>query len=490
MGRPMLEKIIGRAMTDEEKLIAGIVMTFAFMLLEGWFAIVAGSLAMLGDAAHMLSDAAAFAVSLAALKIARRGPTMRHTYGLARLEVVGALASTLALWAVTAGLVIEAVRRIKAYFAGDAEPVDGKLMVILGCFGVTTNICMERILGAHSHGIGGGKCEHEHDHGGHHDEEAGHGGHGDHGHGGHHNPLHGDALGAHRGGDHKAHGHEAHGHAAEAHGHDAGHDGCCGGDHGSNGDHASGHDHEAHGHKPHGHAEKAHDHDAPAHKPHASEEHGHDAGHAHSAHAHEEAKDDHGGHDHAKTPLGSKRGYSAIATDHGPPKTAKRSLNIDAAYLHVLGDLLQNLGVILAGAVIWAKPTWQVADPLVTLFFAGIVVKTTFGFVGQTVNILLEGAPANVDVTGLRTALRDVDGVGDVHDIHVWELTADKPVMSCHVLLKEGALLDEVLMRCQDVCADGFEIDHATIQVQSGRCRARTCCAEPTQGRPREDSLC
>ena len=89
----LVERLVGRPLTDEEKLTAGVVLTLTFMVFEGAFAIVAGSLAMLGDAAHMLSDAASFAVSLAALRVAKRGPTMRHTYGLARVEVVGALAS-------------------------------------------------------------------------------------------------------------------------------------------------------------------------------------------------------------------------------------------------------------------------------------------------------------------------------------------------------------------------------------------------------------
>ena len=513
----LVERLVGRPLTDEEKLTAGIVFTLTFMVFEGAFAIVAGSLAMLGDAAHMLSDAASFAVSLAALRVARRGPTMRHTYGLARVEVVGALASTLALWAVTGGLVYEAFCRIHAYFNGNAKPVDGKLMVILGCFGVLTNVAMERILGAHSHGFGG------HDHGHGHGHGHGHDGHDDHAccdgdHG--HNPLHGDALASYRGAsghDHEAHGHKAHGHDA-AHGHDSGHDhgDCCDEDHGHEAHGHEEHDHAEHGHKghdhdccdeDHGHSEhsheshghKGHDHDCcDEDHGHKEESHGHGSSHDHgSAHAHEESKDGHDiEHGHtAKTPLhSSKKGYSAIPTQT-PPKTKKRQLNIDAAYLHVLGDLLQNLGVILAGAVIWWRPTWQVADPLVTLFFALIVVRTTMGFMGKAVNILLEGAPANVDIGSLKKGLESVEGVGDVHDIHVWELTADRPAMSCHVVLSPGATHDEVLMRCQDVCADDFDIDHATIQVQASHCRARTCCSQEHMspdmgGRPREDSLC
>ena len=324
-------------------------------------------------------------------------------------------------------------------------------------------------------------CVHGHDHGHGHGHGHGHDGHDDHAccdgdHG--HNPLHGDALASYRGAsghDHEAHGHKAHGHDA-AHGHGSGHDhgDCCD---------------EDHGHSDHGHKEESHGHGS---------SHGHDAAHDHgSARAHEESKHDieHGHSDH-RTPLrGSKKGYSAIPTQTPPPKTKKRQMNIDAAYLHVLGDLLQNLGVILAGAVIWWRPTWQVADPLVTLFFALIVVRTTMGFMGKAVNILLEGAPANVDIGSLKKGLESVEGVGDVHDIHVWELTADRPAMSCHVVLSPGATHDEVLMRCQDVCADDFDIDHATIQVQASHCRARTCCSQEHMspdmgGRPREDSLC
>ena len=96
-------------------------------------------------------------------------------YGLARVEVLGALASTLGLWLVTGVLVSESVRRIRAFSSGDAPPVDGKLMVLLGVFGLLTNLALERVLGAHSHGIGGHDCGHGHDHG--HAHGGGHDGH-------------------------------------------------------------------------------------------------------------------------------------------------------------------------------------------------------------------------------------------------------------------------------------------------------------------------
>ena len=186
-------------------------------------------------------------------------------------------------------------------------------------------------------------------------------------------------------------------------------------------------------------------------------------------------------------------------TAHGRPHpytTTLTSFLVVSTLIETFFFLLAGVVcVILAGAVIWWRPTWQVADPLVTLFFALIVVRTTMGFMGKAVNILLEGAPANVDIVSLKKGLESVEGVGDVHDIHVWELTADRPAMSCHVVLSPGATHDEVLMRCQDVCADDFDIDHATIQVQASHCRARTCCSQEHMspdmgGRSREDSIC
>jgi len=480
----IVTRIVGRPLTDKEKLAAGMAFTFCFMIVEACFAIVAGSLAMLGDAAHMLTDAASFAVSLAALRVAERGPTAAHTYGLARVEVLGALASTLGLWLVTGVLVSESVRRIRAFSSGDAPPVDGKLMVLLGVFGLLTNLALERVLGAHSHGIGGHDCGHGHDHG--HAHGGGHDGHDGHDCCEEHNPMHdeGHSHAAHAAHEHESHGHASHDHAkAEVsdHSHSSpDHDeSCCDGDHAHEkdvggdielGDHA----HSAHGHAATagGHAHSASKDGGHSHAAHAST----DGGHGHSAHAHARAPS-------AKTPLAAAGGtsYSAVPRDeHAAPPAPKRQINIDAAYLHVLGDLLQNLGVVVAGIIIWARPDWQVVDPLVTLVFSGIVLYTTVGLIKRTGHILLEGVPDSIDVLALQDALRGLDGVADVHDVHVWELTADKPAMSCHVILAPGAGHDGVLAAAQETAAK-HGVDHATIQVQGpGVCLANTCCSTST----------
>jgi cation diffusion facilitator family transporter len=141
-----------REFTAKEKLWIGMGMTFGFMLVEAIGGFYARSLAMLGDAAHMLTDAASFGVSLAAIYLSERGPTKNYTFGLARVEVLAALASTMGIWLVTGALVWEAVLRIDEFYAGTAAPVDGKLMVVLGLFGVSMNVLLERVLGGHHPG--------------------------------------------------------------------------------------------------------------------------------------------------------------------------------------------------------------------------------------------------------------------------------------------------------------------------------------------------
>ena len=154
-----------REFTAKEKLWIGMGMTFGFMLVEAIGGFYARSLAMLGDAAHMLTDAASFGVSLAAIYLSERGPTKNYTFGLARVEVLAALASTMGIWLVTGALVWEAVLRIDEFYAGTAAPVDGRLMVVLGLFGVSMNVVLERVLGGHHHGGFGHDHGHGHAHG-------------------------------------------------------------------------------------------------------------------------------------------------------------------------------------------------------------------------------------------------------------------------------------------------------------------------------------
>ena len=150
----------------QRRLIAGLVIAAAFMLVEAVGGFWAHSIAIWTDAAHLLSDVSGFAVALVASRVAARAAAGDHTFGYHRVEVLGALASVAMTWFVTGVLVIEAAGRI-----AKPKPVDGRLMFILAAVGVGVNLLLMAVLGGHHHHGPGGHDHGCHAHGG--DDQAG-----------------------------------------------------------------------------------------------------------------------------------------------------------------------------------------------------------------------------------------------------------------------------------------------------------------------------
>lgn len=144
---------------------------------------------------------------------------------------------------------------------------------------------------------------------------------------------------------------------------------------------------------------------------------------------------------------------------------SKESLNMKGAYFEVLSDMLTSVGVIIA-AIIMLTTGWYYADPLVSAGIGLFILPRTWILLKEAVGVLLEGTPADVDVSALRDAVKTVAGVGDVHDLHVWSLTSGVNAMSCHVVLSDGAKYEEVLTRVHEQCADAYKISHVTVQVE------------------------
>ena len=142
------------------------------------------------------------------------------------------------------------------------------------------------------------------------------------------------------------------------------------------------------------------------------------------------------------------------------------SLNLKGAYFEVLSDLLSSLGVIAAGAIMWATH-WYYADPLFSAAIGLFILPRTWSLLREAVGVLLEGTPSDVNVAGLRAAIAEVRGVAGVHDLHVWSLTSGLNAMSAHAVLSAGASHDEVLRAVQTLVTTTFNIRHATIQVES-----------------------
>jgi cobalt-zinc-cadmium efflux system protein len=262
-------------------------LTAAFMVAEVVGGLLANSLALLADAGHMLTDVAALALSLWAMRLARRPPSMDKTYGYVRLEILAALVNGAALLVISGMIAWEAWRRVRA-----PEPVDGPLLVGVAAAGLIANLVAARLLHAHAH----------------------------------------------------------------------------------------------------------------------------------------------------------------------------ESLNMRGAYLHVLGDLLGSAGALIAGAIVWTTG-WTPADALVSVLIAGLILVSAWRLVREATDVLLEAAPAHVNVERLLTDLRGVPALHDVHDLHVWTLTSGFVALSAHGVIEDprdqSRVLEEVRVR-----ARAHGIEHVTFQLE------------------------
>jgi cobalt-zinc-cadmium efflux system protein len=145
---------------------------------------------------------------------------------------------------------------------------------------------------------------------------------------------------------------------------------------------------------------------------------------------------------------------------------AQASLNLQGAYFEVLSDLLTSIGVIVAG-VIMLTTGWYYADPLLSAGIGLFILPRTWALLQQAIDVLLEGTPADVNLTAVREGIQQVPGVAGVHDLHVWSLTSGVNALSVHVVLDHGAGHDDVLARVHERVTGDFKIAHATVQVES-----------------------
>jgi len=147
-----------------------------------------------------------------------------------------------------------------------------------------------------------------------------------------------------------------------------------------------------------------------------------------------------------------------------------KDLNVRAALLHVLGDLLGSVAAISA-AVIILGTGWMPIDPILSLFVALLILRSAWMVVKESTHILLEGTPQDIDIEILQTAIIDaIPCVRDVHHVHVWSLTPEHPLLTLHVNVDPDADSTQVLQRIKQVLQDRFQIHHSTIQVEPAHC--------------------
>lgn len=146
-------------------------------------------------------------------------------------------------------------------------------------------------------------------------------------------------------------------------------------------------------------------------------------------------------------------------------RSAQSSLNLKGAYFEVLSDMLTSIGVMIAG-VVMITTGWYYADPIISAGIGLFILPRTWSLLKESVGVLLEGTPVEVNMTALRSAVAATPGVAGVHDLHVWSLTSGTNAMSVHVVLAEGESYPAVLAEVHRKIVTDFPIAHATVQVE------------------------
>jgi cobalt-zinc-cadmium efflux system protein len=154
-------------------------------------------------------------------------------------------------------------------------------------------------------------------------------------------------------------------------------------------------------------------------------------------------------------------------------KGAKHDLNIRSAYLHMLGDAVSAFGVVIAGLLI-ATTHSPLADPVVSLMIAALILYSSYGVLRESSTVLLEGTPPGTDMPAVIAAIKSVGGVLDVHDLHVWMVGPGVVACSCHILVAEQSIREgqQVLRAVVRDIERRFHITHTTVQVEVEGCEA------------------
>ncbi|CTV45081.1 CDF family zinc transporter ZitB [Escherichia coli] len=152
----------------------------------------------------------------------------------------------------------------------------------------------------------------------------------------------------------------------------------------------------------------------------------------------------------------------------------EKNLNVRAAALHVLGDLLGSVGAIIAALIIiWTG--WTPADPILSILVSLLVLRSAWRLLKDSVNELLEGAPVSLDIAELKRRMcREIPEVRNVHHVHVW-MVGEKPVMTLHVQVIPPHDHDALLDQIQHYLMDHYQIEHATIQMEYQPCHGPDC---------------
>lgn len=143
----------------------------------------------------------------------------------------------------------------------------------------------------------------------------------------------------------------------------------------------------------------------------------------------------------------------------------ERTLNIRAALLHVMGDVLGSIAALAAGAVVYYTG-WTPIDPLLSLLICIIILVSSVKLMADSIHVIMEGVPPGIDLNEVGRALAGIDGVHSVHDLHIWMLSSGTVMLSAHVIVDDLNRWERLLNDLHGLLQDRFNITHATLQPE------------------------
>ncbi|XP_064396807.1 probable proton-coupled zinc antiporter SLC30A4 [Halichondria panicea] len=223
---------------------------------------------------------------------------------------------------------------------------------------------------------------------------------------------------------------------------------------------------------------------------------GHGHGHSHGG----------GGHGHSHGGHGSKRGghsHSHDDVEEGNSRLSRfkrrlrrnkkqenaENINVRAAFVHVIGDLIQSIGVVIAGYIIWFRPDWKIADPICTFLFCVLVLFSTINVLKDALRVLMEGTPSHIDYEDVKADLQEIAGVKQAHSLHIWSLTTTRTALAAHLAMETGVNAQEVLDKASKMLKDKHNIVHTTLQVEDHHNLMDDCGTCQQQTKPKS-KLC
>lgn len=148
----------------------------------------------------------------------------------------------------------------------------------------------------------------------------------------------------------------------------------------------------------------------------------------------------------------------------------KTSINVKAAYIHVFYDAVSSIGVIVGGTIAIVTQYYAI-DPIIAFIIAGLIAKSAIRILRESIHILLEGVPSSVDLKKITAEIKSVDGVLDIHDLHVWTISSGMNALSGHVIVKDQMVSESarIIDEIDKILRVKFNVSHTTIQIESGK---------------------